>query len=100
MQDFDLFRHGTRINTGIILLKSARKKIVNSSAKKGHFKAFWGEFEKFHFDTKKPTILLFIRVCGRFKVVRLEGVEPSSQPWEGHIIAVIRQPQKNMIGGR
>ncbi len=28
------------------------------------------------------------------KVVRLEGVEPSSQPWEGHIIAVIRQTQK------
>ena len=34
-----------------------------------------------------------MRVCGRFKVVRLEGVEPSSQPWEGHIIAVIRQTQ-------
>lgn|GEM_PF-1178924 len=100
MQDFDLFRHGTRINTGIILLKSARKKIVNSSAKKGHFKAFWGVFDESQKDTEKPATPLFMRVRGLLKVVRLEGVEPSSQPWEGHIIAVIRQPQKNMIGGR
>ena len=26
-------------------------------------------------------------------MVRAEGVEPSSQPWEGHIIAVIRRPR-------
>lgn len=37
-----------------------------------------------------------MRIHGLLKVVRLEGVEPSSQPWEGHIIAVIRQPQKNL----
>ncbi len=25
-------------------------------------------------------------------MVRVEGVEPSSQPWEGYIMAVIRHP--------
>ncbi len=25
-------------------------------------------------------------------MVRMEGVEPSSQPWEGYILAVIRHP--------
>lgn len=27
-------------------------------------------------------------------MVRVEGVEPSFQPWEGYIIAVIRYPQR------
>lgn len=48
-------------------------------------------------NKKKSATLVGIRTCGRFKVVRLEGVEPSSQPWEGHIIAVIRQTQKNLV---
>ena len=30
-------------------------------------------------------------------MVRVEGVEPSSQPWEGHIIAVIRHPREGLI---
>ena len=29
------------------------------------------------------------------RFLRVEGVEPSSQPWEGHIIAVIRHPRCN-----
>ena len=30
-------------------------------------------------------------------VVRVQGVEPWSQPWEGYIIAVIRHPQARGI---
>ncbi len=38
------------------------------------------------------------------KLVRVEGVEPSSQAWEAHIIAVIRHPRRektraNQTGG-
>ena len=31
------------------------------------------------------------------KMVRVEGVEPSSHPWEGYIIAVIRHPLTPLI---
>lgn len=30
-------------------------------------------------------------------MVRVEGVEPSSQPWEGYIIAAIRYPREISI---
>ena len=33
-----------------------------------------------------------------FSLVRVRGVEPLSQPWEGHIIAVIRHPHLLLAG--
>ena len=32
-----------------------------------------------------------------FRLERVAGVEPASQPWEGRIIAVIRYPQMTAI---
>ena len=32
------------------------------------------------------------RIRRKSKLVRVAGVEPASQPWEGYIIAVIRHP--------
>ena len=52
------------------------RKSGESSAKKGHFKAFWGVFDKSQKDTKKPATPLFMRDCGHFEVVVREGFEP------------------------
>ena len=54
------------------------RKSGESSAKKGHFKAFWGVFDESQKDTKKPAIPLFMRVCGLLKVAPLQGFEPWS----------------------
>ena len=52
------------------------EKSGKSFARKGHFKASWGGFEKFHFHTKKPAKPLFISTRGLFEVVVREGFEP------------------------